>query len=104
MQRVIASSFSSSVIEGEFGGGGTHCLKECNGQDSFLSYRKRIICGSNASDPSIRCKNLHTYHAFVRVETCKCQIEQYSYMQTITHSCKGNNSKHERSCLDVLIV
>jgi hypothetical protein len=28
-------------------------LKERNGEDSFLSYGKRRICGSKISDPSI---------------------------------------------------
>jgi hypothetical protein len=50
---VLASSFFSSVIGDGFDGGGTHRLKECNGEDSFLSYVKRIICGSNTSGPSI---------------------------------------------------
>jgi hypothetical protein len=27
-----------------------------------------------------------TYSAFVREETCNCQIEQHSYMQNITHT------------------
>jgi hypothetical protein len=44
---------------GGFGGGGTKCLKERNGEDSFLSYGKRRISGLNISGSSIYCKNLH---------------------------------------------
>jgi hypothetical protein len=36
-------SFFSSVIGSGFGGGGTHSLKERNGEDSFLSYRKKNL-------------------------------------------------------------
>jgi hypothetical protein len=50
---VLASFFSSSVIGGGFGGVGTQHLKYRNGEDSFLSYRKRRICRSTNSGPSI---------------------------------------------------
>jgi hypothetical protein len=50
---VLASSFSSSVIGGGFDGRGTHRLKERNREDLFLSFRKRRICGSKISGPSI---------------------------------------------------
>jgi hypothetical protein len=39
------SSFFTSVISREFGGGGTQRLKERNKEDSFLSYGKKRICG-----------------------------------------------------------
>jgi hypothetical protein len=35
------SSFFTSVISREFGGGGTQRLKERNKEDSFLSYGKK---------------------------------------------------------------
>jgi hypothetical protein len=50
MQRVVALFFFSFVIGGGFGGGGTQHLKECNGQDSLLSYEKRrmlLLAGSS---------------------------------------------------------
>jgi hypothetical protein len=49
----LASSFSSSVIGGGFGGGGTQRLKDRNGENAFLSYGKRRICRSTNSGPSI---------------------------------------------------
>jgi hypothetical protein len=79
MRRVVASAFFSSVIGGRFGEGGTQRLKERNGQDSLLSYRKEEFV---VQMPRVHqsTKRICTYPAFVRVETCKCQIEQYSYM------------------------
>jgi hypothetical protein len=72
MRRVVASSFSTSVI----GGGGTQRLKERNGQEKeeFVDQTHRV----NRSTERI-C----TYPTFVREETCKCQIKQYSYMQIL---------------------
>jgi hypothetical protein len=40
MRCIVASSFSSSVIGGGFGDGGTQHLKERNRQDSLLLYGK----------------------------------------------------------------
>jgi hypothetical protein len=37
LQLVVASSFPSFVIRGEFGGGGTQRLKVRYGEDSLLS-------------------------------------------------------------------
>jgi hypothetical protein len=37
-------------------------------------------------DPHRSTERICTYPAFVRVETCKCQIKQYLYMRTITHT------------------
>jgi hypothetical protein len=87
IRRVLASSFSSSIIGGRFGGGWTQRLKERNGEDSFLSYEKRRIYGSNVSGPSIQWKNLHISCFCKKKKTCKCQITQYSYVRNIiTHT------------------
>jgi hypothetical protein len=74
---VVASSYSSSIIGGGFGGGGTQCLKEHNGEHSFLSYKKEgfVDCTSRVHRASRRTC---TYAAFVREETCRFQIKQYS--------------------------
>jgi hypothetical protein len=50
------------------------------GKEEFMDQTSRVHWST---------KRICTYPAFVRVETCKCQIEQYSYMQTITYTFVG---------------
>jgi hypothetical protein len=47
------------------------------GKEEFLNQTPRVHRST---------ERICTYPAFVRVKTCKCQIKQYSYMRTITHT------------------
>jgi hypothetical protein len=53
----------------------THSYRR--GKEEFVDQTPRVHRST---------ERICTYPAFVRVETCKCQIKQYSYMWTITHT------------------
>jgi hypothetical protein len=68
-RHVLASSFCSSIIGGGFGGGGTQRLKERNGEDSFLSYKKEEFVDQK-SQIHQSTERIYTYPAWIRKETC----------------------------------